>query len=62
MSQEIGMKILNLEWTERVGRTEYCDHTALVRYITGYDPLSANPEESYRAWRTFYEWAEYDIL
>jgi len=62
MSYEIGMKILNLEWTERVGRTEYCDHTALVRYITGHDPLSPDQEESYKAWKLFYEWAEYDIL
>lgn len=63
MSLEIGMKIMNLEMTERVGRTEYCDHIPLVKKVTGCD-LSPNmsTEEQQKAWRKFYEWAGYDFL
>ncbi|OIN98038.1 hypothetical protein AUJ66_01700 [Candidatus Desantisbacteria bacterium CG1_02_38_46] len=62
MSYEIGMKIMNLEMTQRVGRTEYCSNTSLVKHITGFDPSSKNMEERTNAWRKFYEWANYDFL
>lgn len=62
MSCETGMQIMNLQMPERVGRTEYCDHTALVRHITGLDPYSPDPAESARAWQKFYQWAGYDLL
>lgn len=62
MSYEIGRKVINLEPTERVGRTEYCDHTDLVRKITGLDPESSNSGDAKKAWQKFYEWAEYDFL
>ncbi len=62
MSYDIGMKTINLEFAERVGRTEYCDHTVLVKHVTGLDPESSNREEAKKAWQKFFEWAEYDIL
>jgi hypothetical protein len=33
MSYEIGIKALNLQWTERVARTEYNDNAEIVRYF-----------------------------
>lgn len=62
MSIEIFKKILNLEFTERVGRTEYCDHTALIRHITGLDPKSKDPQEAKLAYKNFYEYVPYDFL
>lgn len=62
MSYEIGMRIMNLETTERVGRTEYCDHTEFVRHITGIDPSGKINEERRKAWQKFYEWVPYDYL
>lgn len=47
MSYEIGRAALNLQWTERVARTEYCDNWEIVRHFTGKDPRqdpSANRE------------------
>ncbi|MDO8586879.1 MAG: uroporphyrinogen decarboxylase family protein [Armatimonadota bacterium] len=38
MSYEIGRAALNLQWTERVARTEYNDNWEIVRHITGKDP------------------------
>ena len=45
MSYETGVRIVNLEPTDRVGRTEYCDHDELVRKVTGLDPASADLKE-----------------
>ena len=38
MSYEIGRAALNLQWTERVARTEYNDNWEIVRHYTGKDP------------------------
>jgi len=38
MSYEIGKAALNLQWTERVARTEYNDNWEIVRHFTGKDP------------------------
>ncbi|MCM8829633.1 MAG: hypothetical protein NC824_01345 [Candidatus Omnitrophica bacterium] len=62
MSYKIGNAVINLEMTERVGRTEYFDHTEFVRLLTGLDPLSQNKEEAVNAWQKFYQWAGYDFL
>jgi len=62
MSCEIGMRIMNLEPTERVGRTEYCAHNELVRKITGLDPAAKDRKEQEKAWDKFYRWADYDFL
>ena len=62
VSYEIGMKIMDLEMTERVGRTEYCFHTPLIRHVTGLDPRSDDPDERHRAALKFYQWANYDFL
>lgn len=62
MSYKIGNAIMNLQMTERVGRTEYFDHTEFIREITGLDPLSNNPGESVNARCKFYEWVGYDLL
>ncbi|MCX7705951.1 MAG: uroporphyrinogen decarboxylase family protein [bacterium] len=60
MSKEIFKKILNLEFTERIGRTEYCDHPQLIKHITGLDPKS--PDQAYQAYKKFYDWVPYDFL
>lgn len=62
MSYEIGMRVLNLEPTDRVGRTEYCFHWPVIRRVTGLDPASSDPAEAQRAQRKFWEWAEYDLI
>ena len=62
MSYETGMKIMNLEPTERVGRTEYCEHNELVRKISGLDPASNDIKKQEKAWDKFYRWADYDFL
>jgi len=62
MSYETGMRIINLEPTERVGRTEYCDHNELVRKVSGFDPANKDPKEQEKAWEKFYRWADYDLL
>lgn len=38
MSYEIGRAALNMQWTERVARTEYVDNWEIVRHFTGKDP------------------------
>ena len=54
---------MNLEMTERVRRTEYCDHFPLVRNVTGFDLLPGmSIDEQQKVWRKFYEWAGYDLL
>jgi len=62
MSYEIGMAILNLQPTERVGRTEYCDHDQLIRQVTGLDPKAESPQQRERVFQKFYEWADFDFL
>ncbi|MFH1903668.1 MAG: uroporphyrinogen decarboxylase family protein [Candidatus Omnitrophota bacterium] len=62
MAYETGMRIMNLEMTERVGRTEYCDHNELIRKVTGLDPASKDRKEQQKAWGEFYRWADYDLL
>jgi hypothetical protein len=62
VSGQICKKILNLEFTERVGRTEYCDHPDLIKHITGFDPLSKDINEAVQANRRFFEWVPYDFI
>ncbi|MGB9642533.1 MAG: uroporphyrinogen decarboxylase family protein [Candidatus Ratteibacteria bacterium] len=62
MSIEIFKKIVNLQFTERVGRTEYCGHRSLIKHITGLDPQSPNPDEATNAYKKFYEWVPYDFI
>jgi len=38
MSYELGIAALNLQWTDRVARTEYNDNWEIVRHFTGRDP------------------------
>jgi hypothetical protein len=60
MSYEIGSKALELEFTERIAHTEYCDHTGVVRFLSGLEPL--NPETAEQAYREFFSKANYDFL
>ena len=39
MSLAIGRAALNMQWTERVARTEYNDNYEIVRHFTGKDPV-----------------------
>lgn len=60
MSYEIGRKILNLEPTSRVGRTEYCYcYPSLIEHITGLDSLK--PELYHEAMNKFYEFVGFDF-
>ncbi|MHB9130656.1 MAG: uroporphyrinogen decarboxylase family protein [Armatimonadota bacterium] len=38
MSYEIGRAALNMQWTERVARTEYMDNWEVISYFSGKDP------------------------
>jgi len=57
MSYEIGRAALNLQWTERVARTEYVDNWEIVRHFTGEDPRE-HPE----AWREFNDAVHLDFI
>jgi len=57
MSYEIGRAALNLQWTERVARTEYVDNWEIVRYFTGKDP-----RQDWGAWREFNDAIHLDFL
>lgn len=57
MSYEIGMKAIRLEMPERVAHTEYCSNYALVRAVTGLDPLKDK-----EAWKRFNDAWEIDLL
>ncbi len=57
MSYDIGMAAIRLECPDRLAHTEYCDHYALVRKITGLDPRT-NPE----AWHRFHDAWQLDLL
>ena len=38
MSYEVGIATLNMQWTERVARTEYIDHGEVIRYFAEKHP------------------------
>ena len=57
MSYEYGLKLINLEATDRVGRTEYCDHGPLMTQISGRNADSPDFAEAVAARREFYRWA-----
>ncbi len=56
MSYRIGIDALNLRPTPRLAHTEYCDHTALKRAVTGLP--DDDPEQA----RAFYRLWDYDFL
>lgn len=57
MSYEIGMAAMRLEFAERIAHTEYHSNYALIRAVTGKDPLK-DPS----AWRDFNDAWELDFL
>jgi hypothetical protein len=57
MSYNLGINTLRLIPGERLAHTEYCDHYALVRALSGLDPLK-DP----LAWRKFYDAWQLDFL
>jgi hypothetical protein len=57
VSHQIGMDTLRLRPAERLGHTEYCDSDALVRAVTGLDPLKDG-----RAWHLFNDAWQLDYL
>jgi hypothetical protein len=48
---------MKLQATDRLARTEYCDSYAIVRAVTGLDPLKDDT-----AWRKFYDACQLDFL
>ena len=61
MSIEICKKILNLQFTERVGRTEYCDHPRLIEHIAGIYQ-KAHPDDTRNPYKKFLDWVPYDLI
>jgi len=57
MSYQIGKAALNMQWTERVARTEYNDNWEIVRHLTGKDPLTDSS-----AWKAFNDAIHLDFL
>lgn len=62
MLKEAGMAALNLEFTDRVYRTEYSvfGHSALLKAVTGMDPAAAGAETARafaRAWDICLHWS-----
>jgi len=57
MSYDIGMAAMRLQTAERIAHTEYHSNYALIRAVTGKDPLQ---DES--AWREFNDAWEMDFL
>jgi hypothetical protein len=57
MSYNIGMSTMKLQGAERLARTEYCDSYAIVRAVTGLDPLKDE-----NAWSQFYDTVPLDFL
>jgi len=57
VSYEVGKAALNLQWTERVARTEYMGNWEVVRHFTGKDP-----REHAEAWREFHDAVNLDFL
>ncbi len=60
MSIEVFKKILNLEFTERVGRTEYCDHPLLIEHVARL--VSGPSYDPQQAFKKFLDWVGYDFL
>lgn len=56
MSYQIGIDALNLRPTPRLAHTEYCDHQALMRHVTGLP--DGHPDQASR----FFEAWEYDFI
>ncbi|HOL49030.1 MAG TPA: hypothetical protein PLW07_00470, partial [bacterium] len=61
MSIEICKKILNRQFTERVGRTEYCDHPRLIEHIAGIYQ-KAHPDDTRNPYKKFLDWVPYDLI
>jgi len=57
VSYRIGMDVLNLRPAPRPAHTEYCSNDALVRAVTGLDPLKNG-----RAWRAFQDAWQIDLV
>lgn len=57
MSVKIAEKILNLEYPARLGHIEYCSNYALVRAVTGLDPVT----DYDKAWQAFHDAWDYDF-
>ena len=62
MSYEIGMKLLNLEDTPRVGRVEYCFHNELIEEVTGIKPGQGSKDDRKKAQQLWQQWANYDFI
>lgn len=56
MSYQIGMDTLRLKGGPRLAHTEYCSDYALVRAVTGKDPIKDN-----EAWKEFFEAWDFDF-
>ncbi|MCK4375606.1 MAG: hypothetical protein KAX19_09765 [Candidatus Brocadiae bacterium] len=57
MSYQIGMDTIRLRATERIAHTEYCGSDALVRAVTGLEPL-----QDERAWQLFRDAWQMDFI
>lgn len=57
MSYDIGMRTIRLESAERLAHTEYCSNYALVRAVTGLDPVVDGS-----AWRKFHDAWQLDFI
>jgi hypothetical protein len=62
MSYEIGLDTLRLKPTERPAHTEYCDSYAIIRAVTGLDPLKDGRAYGLfnDAWQLDYLWMTND--
>ena len=62
MSYNIGMQALQLQCPERLAHTEYNDHTALVRAVTGMDPRTdSRAMRAFNdAWQLDFMWVTHD--
>lgn len=62
MSYELGLATLRLQNTPRLAHTEYCSNYALVRAVTGRDPLTDGGawHDFYRAWEFDFIWSVHD--
>lgn len=57
MCYEVGRAALNLQWTDRVARTEYTDSWEIVRHFTGKDPRTDRD-----AWKEYFDAVHLDYL
>ena len=62
MSYELGIHSLKLQAGDRFAHTEYCDHYALVRTVTGHDPNTYPQawQEFFDAWMIDFIWNTYE--